>query len=297
MKIKIIFLIIGFIFNILLNSNIVYALSNIKVSSSGQAINSGNITIQNISLNFSAVSGWKLLVSIPNSFLTNNSHPSKFISVNNLTIEDSQNNKQFILEPGRQIILDNGNISGVFNKEYRLKFLNTNAVDPGNYTGILQFSLISGMENIQYYYPVSFNQPECQKIIINPVQSNINIQPVNTLKKGFSQESSMPTMFYIQANTKWKLVCKKITSNKYLDLKFKILSLPENSHTNYNKDYYDFPDDNFVLVEGEPTLDNTGKNIETKIIEVNYLLKTKNAEILPAGNFMFEINCDVQQNL
>ncbi|EKE03775.1 MAG: hypothetical protein ACD_20C00152G0002 [uncultured bacterium] len=288
MQIKIIFLIIGLIFNLLLNSNIAYAMPNIKVSSLGSVIKSGNTTIQNISLNFITDSSWQILVSPVDACLRNSYYPAKNVSLERLLIENNRGVQLNLPKLNKPVILDSGTETGSINRQYILRYKNSDADYPGLYTGSLQFTLISGSGTEMDIYSLSIEQPVEQKIIAESNIVNLDIKSTNILKKGFMQESELPTKLYVRSNTEWKLVLKKNNYNDFINLKFKVLSVPDNCRTQYNSDYFDLPNGNFVIMEGNPTLDASGKGVEAKMLEINYQIKTKDGQILPAGPFQFD---------
>lgn len=288
MRIKIIFLIIGLVFNLLLNSNTAYAITNIKVSSLGPVIKSGNMAIQNISLNFITDLSWQILVSPVDACLRNSYYPAKNVPLDRLLLENNQGLQINLLEPNKPVLLDSGNETGSINRQYILRYKNSDADYPGLYTGSLQFILVSGTGTEMDIYSISFEQPVEQKIMAASNTVNLDIKPTNILKKGFAQESDIPLKLLVRSNTEWKLVLKNNKYNDLINLKFKVLSVPDNCKTKYNSNYFDIPNGDLPIMEGNPTLDVSGKELEAKMIEINYQIKTKDGQIFPAGHFQFD---------
>ena len=287
---KINFLIIGLIFNLLLNSNIALALPTIKVSSLGPVIKSGNTTIQNISLNFNTESNWQILVVPLENCLKNSYQQEKNIPLDRLSIENNNGQQLNSLEPNKPVIFDSGNETGNINKNYILRCKNSDADYPGIYTGSLQFILVTNSPTEQDIYPVSIEQYPEQKIMADSNTVNLNIKPNNILKKGFVQELELPTRLYVRSNTEWKLILKNYNNNDLINVKFKVLSVPENCRTHYSSDYFEATNSSLVIAKGAPTFTASGKDLETKIIEINYQIKTKTGKILPAGPFQFDFD-------
>lgn len=294
MKIKIfVYLKIIILFMALLSftaENTSYASSFLKVTSIGPAIKSGGTTVQNITLNFKENSpDWKILVTALDDSLKNSFNPSKKLSLDNLVIENFNGDHITVNEPNKPYTVGIGTEVGEISKNLVLRYKNNDADYPGTYTGYFQFNIVSSSGTSVNTYNFSIEQPVNQKIYTTNNTINMKIKSENALKKGFKQELDIPSRLYISSNSDWKLILKSNKNiNELLDLKFKILSCPSDIKKYFDAEYSNIPSDEFVLMEGGPTIDPTGKILETKAIEINYQINTKENEILPSGDFRFD---------
>lgn len=264
----------------------VYADENISVIAQGTPVKVGNTTVQNISLELKTKRDWKLLVLMQDNYLRNVSKPSSIIKSERIEIQDDETQNRFVLESGKPVIMASGNDSQKIIKSCSLILKNIDSDYPGIYRGNIQFFLTASTGTSMDSYVFEFNQPLIQKLSVMPGSVNINVSADDSIKYGHVQETANPVRIFVTSNKEWKLVLEGESQNNPLSCAYKVL--PGN-YKAYNLEYTGLSSGSKVIAKGDQTVSADGQNLEPKSVEVNYMLKTGESELLPAGSYPFNL--------
>lgn len=264
----------------------VYADENISVTAQGTPVKVGNTTVQNISLDLKTKKDWQLMVLIQDDYLRNTSKSASQISAERLEVQDNETQDRFSLKSGKPVIIAADNDSQKLIKSYSLVLNNSDSDYPGIYRGSIHFVLTTSMGTSMDSYVFEFNQPIIQRLSVMPDSVNINVSPDNSMKYGYIQETVNPVKIFVSSNKEWKLVLQGASQDNPLNYGYKVL--PGN-YKAYNLEYTGLSSGSKVIAEGDSTVSADGQGLESKVVEVNYMLKTGESELLPAGSYPFNL--------
>jgi len=273
-------------------SSPVFASAQLFVNSSNNSGIVNNTITQNILLNIKADTDWVLTIVPLDSSLKNQSRADKEISVNDIYILDNKLSNIYYFEQNKTVQIDSG-IAGTYNKKYALKIESRNPAYAGIYAGAFKFTLISGNETATYIYNLSFNNPEIKKITILPDSLHINISPSDAMKKRFNHTTNSPTKIVIESNTDWQLVLKNEAKENPLKCKFKVSAVSGKSKILYGTDYTDLPNKDIIVVQGQATISEDKKILDSEVIQIKYLFISPDNDIQDADSYLFNVNYDL----
>lgn len=287
------FLIILIMTCYLSTNNEAIARTNLSVSSSASSVMSGKSLLQYLSAVGSTNGSYKLIIIPTTDFLVNTTHPSSRISINKLEVENVDTHNYYPLDMNAPLEIMTGKDNENFNNRIGIRIKDAEAYYPGTYTCNLQFTLVSEDGSSTAMLNAVFNIPEINDIRITPANININISPKISSQQSYKKEPEFPTQIHIRSNKKWKLILNSLVFDNSFNYAFKVLPLNGDYKTYYSSEYTSLSKRSFVIAEGEATISADSTFLESKVIEVNYLLQNNSTIDLTAGSYPANINYEL----
>lgn len=255
---------------------------NVASCTPAQYIN--KTTLQNIKIDFECNGDWKIILMPLNQIFFNTLNTNKTIPINRLSVKDNKEIEQKDLQPEKLLIIAQGNDFGHKTLNFTLKIINFDSDYPGDYLGDLKFTLVTNTGEIDRIYALRFNQPLIQDLKSDEQLLNVNIQEDDVFKKAQTHYLTHPTTLYVKSNKEWKLCLVAPKTNDNLKYFLKIISKPENSQSNFDKEYLELQDNQLTLLSGKETLDKQTGQLKSQIVRINYMIKTPQNEFLESGH-------------
>lgn len=263
----------------------------IKVQTFGSPINLINKISQPVNISILNSSTWKILIQALEPSILNQNNPNYSIPLTRLELAELGGNPISAFSNGKVIELASSAMNNINNLNLAFNLLTFENDRPGIYDIDVRFSLVD--ENRQVTEDVCclrFIKEEISKIEFSKKIVNLEIDKDKSLQKNFVQNLPTPLCLYVSSNKNWKLYVRKIPDNnpEKINVSFRVVGADK--AVNYNRaEYVELADNNLVLVaSGKATFNDVANILDKKIINIDYIVKGPENQIMKAGSRLKE---------
>lgn len=258
---------------------------SLRVTNFSSPISFANKVSQPINIIFSSQGNWKILVqAIEPQVFNQNSNYS--LPITRLELAELGGNPIVTFDVGKIIELKSGTSCGINNLNLALNLTTFDNDRPGYYITGIKFTLIDKNSVVaEDIYNLGFMKNEISSIEFANRVTNVSIDKDKILLKNFTQRLSNPVGVYVSSNKDWKLYVKKMygKTNTYSYL-VKVLGADPSIKCNSSGDYVLLNDNSVLLASGKATTNDTMNRLDKRFINIDYMIKSPENKIVPAGS-------------
>ncbi len=259
----------------------------LKVEKFSNPVKFANKISQPINLSFTTTGHWKLRVEPLDYAVRNQDDPNYSIPISRLEITELGGTPISNFESGKVIDIKTGNTNGVNNLNLSLNLKTCDSDRPGVYLADFKFTLVGGNTvEAEDIYSLRFKQDEIASITFSNKVVNLSIDKDKILRKGSSQNLSVPVSLYVSSNKNWKLFIRKSSVSKDAKLTYfvKVLGGDSSVICNLTNEYMNLSENQILLASGKATVNDSLNCLDKKIINIDYLVKGPDDHFIPAGS-------------
>lgn len=262
----------------------------------------GNKLSQPINLSFVSNGAWKLMVEPIDIKIRNLDKAEKSLPITRLEVAKNTGQPLVHFEVGKSYELKRGTSVGANSMNFYINALNYNGDYPGSYIADLKFTIVQNNGSSQEeIFTFRFNQNEISSIEFDKPSVSLNVAKDKALKKNYQDHLKNPFSIYVNSNKDWKLYLlgRKQDEQKRINYYYKIVGVSDSDikYTNCGE-YIPMQDSKVMIAQGKSTLDENTNQLVKKIINMDYMVKGPEGNIIPAGTIStdFEYILESEEN-
>lgn len=273
----------------------------IKIDRFSPPINLENRILQPLNINILSEGNWKIQIQPLENRIINQDNPNYSIPITRLELQQQNGIPVTNFNAGKVYEINSfqNNNSNNVNLSISTKYFNNDR--PGTYSTDIKVTLID-TNNIptEEFYNLRFKIDEKASLEFLQKTSFIKLTKEQILRKGSTQNLDNLVGIYVSSNKDWKLYMTKIPNENDDKLKYLLKVIGEDSSINYknNTDYIPiFNNQKILLATGKATFNDSIQNLDKKLINIDYILKTPENEYLQPGNYTsdFEYKLETEE--